>query len=197
MPNWVKNHMLVTGTNEDVTLFIKEIAEPFRYKTVESFSDVPVEQESRLVLNFFNVIAPSDDIMDAYAQQPARGVIPVTDPNWWSEQSKIMEEDNSWYNWNVRNWGTKWNAVGPEFVYQTKTDPTRTRVLYKFDTAWDYPSHVYVAMAKKWHTLNFYIRAEEETGWGVVLQYKKGENTYYKSVDPVPNNFLEKLVKNG
>lgn len=195
MPNWVNNHMLVTGKDEQVKLFMDKVAQPTRYKMVRPLSDQPEEVEERRLFSFFNVIAPAWEMMDEYAQQPKHSKLLTSDPNWWADTTEIMATDNSWYNWNIRNWGTKWDASEANFQYLPNETLGRTRVLYTFDTAWDYPEPVYVEMAKQWPQLNFYIRALEETGWGVILQFKEGANVLYKSKDPAPRNFLERLIK--
>ena len=57
-----------------------------------------------------------------------------------------QEEENdfndlTWYNWNIRNWGTKWNAYNSS----CQTIDGVTEII--FDTAWSPPLPVIVAFA--------------------------------------------------
>lgn len=47
-----------------------------------------------------------------------------------------LEEDRPWFNWyewNRKNWGTKWSAC------DTSYEITPTQIIITFDTAWSYP----------------------------------------------------------
>lgn len=46
-----------------------------------------------------------------------------------------------WYNWNIENWGTKWNAYDVERVDETTL---------RFETAWAHPDEVLEALSKRW-----------------------------------------------
>ena len=49
-----------------------------------------------------------------------------------------------WYDWNVRNWGTKWNA------YDTSVTPQPGDLCeLRFDTAWSHPAPVIEALSEK------------------------------------------------
>ena len=43
----------------------------------------------------------------------------------------------NWYDWNCKNWGTKWNSVDTEIIEDEKDGLT-----YTFNTAWDCPREV-------------------------------------------------------
>lgn len=53
------------------------------------------------------------------------------------EERKIYGENN-WYDWSIKNWETKWNAV-----YSTLSYAETNRIMYiEFDTAWSCPKPV-------------------------------------------------------
>lgn len=69
---------------------------------------------------------------------------------------------NNWYDWNVHNWGTKWNA------YSTSVDETNNTIC--FDTAWSSPIPVLEALAKlccKYNVSFSGIWADENRGYNV------------------------------
>jgi hypothetical protein len=52
--------------------------------------------------------------------------------------------DYCWYEWNVENWGTKWNA------YDAKVTPAAGDLVeVRFDTAWSHPYPVIEALSLK------------------------------------------------
>ena len=69
-----------------------------------------------------------------------------------------------WYEWSIANWGTKWNSYDVERL----NDET-----VRFDTAWNHPGPVIVALSKKFPTERIRIRwADEDTA------HNSGDETY-------------------
>lgn len=61
--------------------------------------------------------------------------------------------DRNWYDWNVENWGTKWNAGS--------TVRSSDKSVY-FDTAWDRPEPVLIALSKKFPLEKILVRYSDE-----------------------------------
>lgn len=195
MPNWVYNNVLVSGKIKEVDRFKEHMSRPFKYQVKSVIDNVSGYTEETGQFNFFNVIAPSEDIMDQYAEQPARAGVPTSDPQWWAKTLDVSETDNSWYNWNIRNWGTKWNAANATVEELAQRRPDKKRLLYTFDTPWDAPIKLYNNMAEQWPNLVFFMRSQEETGWGVRAKYKNGKGVYLDYLDYVMPDFLDKLLR--
>lgn len=83
----------------------------------------------------------------------------------------VNEEDN-WYNWNISNWGTKWDVdvdVGTQKVDENT-------VVIDFDTAWAPPIEFYAKMRK----LGFVIEAYyNEPGVGFCGLWNDGDDAFY------------------
>lgn len=75
-----------------------------------------------------------------------------------------------WYDWCVKNWGTKWNACGTEF---DESNPTQI----KFDTAWSDVRMLISKLSEKYpNNLFIYNYAMEETGvYTGVASFKDGK----------------------
>ena len=58
------------------------------------------------------------------------------------------EEDKNWYDWNRKNWGTKWD------IEAMTDDEDATCMEIEFDTAWSPPSEVYLYMYKNFPNLS-------------------------------------------
>ena len=57
----------------------------------------------------------------------------------------------TWYEWRVKNWGTKWDIL----IYEMKLSNKRIKI--NGDTAWSPPVSAFVEISKKFNLLNFSI----------------------------------------
>jgi hypothetical protein len=74
------------------------------------------------------------------------------------EYIKKFGTDN-WYDWQTRNWGTKWNAYE-----QISLDENTI----EFDTAWSTPLQAMVHLSKKYPQVEFQVEyADEDFGYNV------------------------------
>jgi len=68
----------------------------------------------------------------------------------------------NWYNWNIENWGTKWNAlVDDSYVVADIPNPYSYR--YDMRTAWADPRPIIIKMIETYPDLDFEISGEEES----------------------------------
>ena len=174
MPNWVSNYVTVEGNPELVTELKKQVSAPY-VMPVQSRGDLNYiieDQEVKADFSFWNVIRPID--MEAYPLQPARSELSPNDPNWWADTQAKAKVDNSWYSWNNRNWGTKWDATNPELVNEEENGENLVLV-YQFDTAWAPPLPVMEKLSEQYPNLLITLSYEEEQGWGGEMEFLKGE----------------------
>lgn len=61
----------------------------------------------------------------------------------------------NWYDWSIKNWGTKWDAGQAHF------DATPGRRIYEFSTAWGPPAEWARAASEQFPALEFSIEYEE------------------------------------
>ena len=54
--------------------------------------------------------------------------------------------DDRWYDWNIKNWGTKWGSFNGSMEFDKKYGD---EVSYKFDTAWSPPAPILEALRDK------------------------------------------------
>jgi hypothetical protein len=181
MPNWVYNGLTAQGPKESVEKMKAQLNTPF-VDYIEATGDlafgIKQTKYSNPIFSFRNIIAPTD--LEAYKQQPARADVDVNDPNWWAKTMEVSATDNSWYNWNIRNWGTKWDvAVSnddkcPETYMEETEDEWTASVYYHFNTAWGIPEAGLVNLSSQYPDLLFTLSYEEETGWGGELEILRG-----------------------
>ena len=89
---------------------------------------------------------------------------------------------NHWYDWNIRNWGTKWDVAvsGDEKHPETYMEgPTPNGdnlvVYYNFNTAWSRPLPALENLSAQYPDLLFTLSYEEETGWGGEMEILRGQ----------------------
>ena len=100
-----------------------------------------------------------------------------------------FDEGESWYSWNIENWGTKWEAS----IYSwEKLNDNSIRI--NFDTAWAPPTAFYEFLAREteWYVTATYY----EPGMSFVGSNIAGDDEYYQiedidSLDDIPEDLLE------
>lgn len=111
MPNWCNNDLQITN------LKTEEI-ETIKTKYLNTDKDVEP------AFDFEKILPTPQGLMDM--QAPNRGS---------AETAKLLVRaygDTDWYNWRVKNWGTKWN-VNPD---SGNLGFGENEISYSFDTAW-------------------------------------------------------------
>jgi hypothetical protein len=99
------------------------------------------------------------------------------------------EQEESWYDWNVTNWGTKWEAS----IYSwEKVNDNCIRI--NFDTAWSPPTafYEYLAQNTEWYVTASYY----EPGMAFVGSNIAGDDDYYSidgldSLDEIPEELVD------
>lgn len=74
----------------------------------------------------------------------------------------------NWYNWNVVNWGTKWNAYESKTYRALSTKENSVYIVLTFQTAWSPPYPVASAIMNRFrHGFKHYYRDEGDNFYGV------------------------------
>lgn len=180
MPNWVYNSLTIEGNAQDIASIKEQLNKPFS-KEHDSFDRETKEMKRKTfeynnpVFAFWNIIKPTD--MEAYENQPVRSEKSINDPDWWADTQRLSDMDNSWYNWNHRNWGTKWDVAVSDDEQYPETEITidsADTLGYRFNTAWSPPIVVIETLSRQYPNLNFNLSYEEETGWGGEVELADG-----------------------
>jgi hypothetical protein len=177
MPNWCFNYLDISGG--DVSALKTQLNTPFEVMH-DSWNRETGQMEKKLfkyskpVFAFWNIVKPTN--LEAYY-----GPQPETD------LSKGLSFDSDhWYDWNVRNWGTKWDVCVNEDDKYPETELTgesKDFISYRFNTAWSPPVEAIVKLSEQYPNLVFTLSFEEETGWGGEVVIVNGEPTETESYD--------------
>lgn len=171
MPNWVSNGLTIEGKTEQVKSLIKQMNKPF-VDSIQPNGDLAYSIQQRKYINpifsFRNIIAPTD--LEAYHAKPV-----------FPEQFSLAFEGNDWYNFNNREWGTKWDVAVAEDDKYSNTSIEEAEngenyvVHYNFETAWSRPLPAIQKLSEQYPNLLMTLSYQEETGWGGEMEFLRGE----------------------
>lgn len=179
MPNWCFNSVIISAeTESELQEFIKFATQTHRAEYYEPFSDERKVEEHAVGV-FWNFITPPEEIREEYfGRQPRYSdSLPVSDPNWWAQAEERRAVSNHWYDWNITNWGTKWDIIFDEqsenHIEQDKDGSWS--MLWYFETAWSPAEPVFRAIAERFPNLTFsYEITEEANFYAGKLLFKNG-----------------------
>ena len=178
MPNWVFNGLTIEGKPESITKLAEQLNQPF--KMVHDLWNMETHQQEKKLITypnpvfaFWNIIKPTD--IEAYENQPNYK------PN-ASIEDMMKHDGDDWYNWNLRNWGVKWdvavsnNDESPETYMEGPVQNGENLVVYyNFNTAWGLAMPALINLSSQYPDLLLTLSYEEETGWGGELEILRGE----------------------
>lgn len=174
MPNWVYNGLTIEGSPDSVKKLMEQMNQPFTLlhnswdTTTQSFT-VKNTLYPNPVFAFWNIIKPTD--LEAYHKQA----------EFKGTTLPIDFSGDDWYNWNVRNWGTKWDVAvsssdtNPDTTVEDTANGDNHVVHYNFETAWSRPMPALLNLSEQYPDLLFTLSYEEETGWGGECELLRGK----------------------
>jgi hypothetical protein len=181
MPNWVYNGLTIEGPTEQVTKLVSQLNQPF--DRIHDSWDMEFGQMkkkltvySNPVFAFWNIIKPTD--IEAYDKQ--------------ADLSKDIHDrsGDDWYNWNLRNWGVKWDVAvsddekHPETYTEGPVQNGENLVIYyNFNTAWGLAEAALTNLSSQYPNLLFTLSYEEETGWGGEIEFVNGKTITHEQYD--------------
>lgn len=193
MPNWVFNSLVVSGEKSELDRMVTHLNSPFTKhfpqldwvdgKTVQTADE---QHYSNPVFAFWNICRPSD-LEKYYGEEVFKnrdGMFgddgKVDGDAFMAEFVRSMSEDEDWYHWNCRNWGTKWDVAvsdGDEYPDTRMEWTDDNNVMYHFQTAWSPVEEALTKLSEMFPKLTFDYEYEEEQGWGGKAVIEDGEYT--------------------
>jgi hypothetical protein len=209
MPNWVYNYANVSGKREDLLAFAEKARQPHEtlwitsewqfdeklgknVKVPDSERKIEPQVETPNAISFWNFIRPADKDLPLYF-----GHIKTEKPEGYEDWDFAQKMDydlrftgSDWYDWNVREWGTKWDAGQDELENDLDKLEANDTLVYRYETAWSIPEPVMRAMVEQHPELTFHFECEEEQGWGAEFEGNDGELSTTKEWD-IPSSHAD------
>jgi hypothetical protein len=150
MPNWCENEVRISGSKED----IEKIAELFDCNN-NNFSFqrfMPCPEELRKIHNGHT----RDKDGKSYTHWLCESVNDDENPTYTyltdADVQALVDKygSSNWYDWSIRNWGTKWEAhlCGNVNVFHDEAHDWSS-IECNFDTAWGPPEGIYNALVSQ------------------------------------------------
>jgi hypothetical protein len=230
MPNWCVNQVDVQGDEAEVAklvAFVKSDESNFDFSKIVPIPTSPFYSINENQQDF--QCGCGKDNTAEHKIQESNGTITQDVAMVFGGNAVCVEHNvprNSshpdwWYNWNVRNWGTKWSAGE---VWNDRLDDDNKvdgHTSYNFDTAWSPAEPVIAALAEKFPALSIThryceggmgfagqvvylngvesLRDEYDSGeafpdeaW---IRDEDGSNTYERDYDKVPMTAYESFCE--
>ncbi len=197
MPNYVTNRIELQGSQDQIDDLLERIKNDVLGKwTIDFLKLVPRPPELDIEAgsstyrgmkeyeNFLNDYIEENDIKELKIEE-----IPKAEEDKYLEKHKDIDHEDwdlgrkamintekygapTWYEWNIRNWGTKWNACGYDDEYDYSKDEEIV-----FDTAWSPPHQILEKMASLYPGIQFTHRwADEDVGQNCgACEYRDGK----------------------
>jgi hypothetical protein len=127
MPNWCDNQLSITGPNsviDKIEKIVREESNNIENGLLQFFHPMPAELK--------DTTAPAPD-KTAKDKKIAKA-------------RKLEFGADSWYDWRVNNWGTKWELCefyGVDRQYHSEQSEGESTISFGFSSAWAPPIHAY------------------------------------------------------
>lgn len=172
MPNWSFNSLSISGTPEEIQQIKAQVSAPFEkeydnWKTEDNTYVRQMVSHSNPVFAFWNIVRPPADKMDEYNATHGYG-----------KEGRTGDTEFNWYNFNIREWGTKWDVSVSDNEEYPETElitDLPDHLAYRFNTAWSPPMPAIAKLSTQYPNAVFDLEYEEETGWGGEIVFKNGE----------------------
>lgn len=172
MPNHVINRMTVTGSKEDVEKLLATIRNTEEDKLIDFNKILPMPEELKTVTSPVRIIS-EDDYADEMIERDRRL---KENPNDWfarthSITQKMYDEymkkfgSCDWYDWAIKNWGTKWNAYDQSKGESKTHENGDVSEIIFFQTAWSTPYPVIRKLSEMFPLVDIEVKfADEDAG---------------------------------
>lgn len=140
MPNWTFNTLSVSGN--------KEILADFVSKTILPAREEDYDTRGRFT---FNILHPIPKALEGETS-PLPRLENETDEEFQTRMKSnlLLYGAKDWYDWNIANWGTKWNACHSQ-IEEVEDEYLNVR----FDTAWSPPLDWFYKIVPMYPELDF------------------------------------------
>ncbi|CAM3292971.1 DUF1281 family ferredoxin-like fold protein [Vagococcus fessus] len=148
MPNHITNKLTINGTKEQVKRVLNYIKGP----------------EDGQYIDFRKIATPPNYIYMGSIDNTIRKIFRKE-----SSEAFLMQTQDTWSEWCVRHWGTKWNAYSLNDLIERNTE----NIIY-FQTAWSGVPKIILLLAQAFPEVSFkYEYADEDFGYNTgVLEIK-------------------------
>lgn len=200
MPNWASSKVTLIGDYDTVTEIKNRLATPYTTPWAGELDwnekPIPAEQVEGVFL-LWNIVKP--DNLDTYLERDKRAFEQIvkaepdlveldkadkTSKPFDTQEAlvQILQErktSDDWYNWNVRNWGTKWEITEKASVFYEMPTDTGLEICYRMESAWSPPAEALDHLARQYPDITINLSSIDESDcFAYEAQWLDGDKFY-------------------
>lgn len=167
MPNWCDNRLYIAGDTETIKTFIEKVTVP----------DDQQEKRGQRYDILGNLYPTPQELKDTVSGWSADEAV-QSERNKQYEANKAKYGSKDWYDWNIKNWGTKWGDCDTYIVDEEPfiTPDGRGHIEFVFQSAWSPALEGIAHITKMFPSLEFACSyAEEGMGFYGFCTFIEGE----------------------
>jgi hypothetical protein len=200
MPNWAYSKVTLIGDYDTVTEIKNRLATPYTTPWAGEpnwdNTTIPAEQVEGVFL-LWNIVKP--DNLDTYLERDKRAFEQIvkaepdlveidkadkTSKPFDTQEAlvQILQErrtSDDWYNWNCRNWGTKWEITEKASVFYEMPTDTGLEICYRMESAWSPPAEALDHLARQYPDITINLSSIDESDcFAYEAQWLDGDKFY-------------------
>lgn len=208
MPNWASSEVTIVGDPNVVTEIKNKLATPYR----NPFAVLGGERREMITGEFllWNIVKPEnlyyyletdkkefeEIVKNNFADKPvteqAEELVErmdkfqqsLKDGSWIEELQHKLETGQGWYEWNVRNWGTKWELGDDSRLRYEQPSPYGLELCYSLSSAWSPPIEALDKLAEQYPNITItLVSIDENDCWAMSGEWDKGEKVYADDIE--------------
>jgi hypothetical protein len=160
MPNWVSNTLTVSSNgkldNPEMIEFLSLVGKDVPQGWVENDKGEQTElrYDDNGGFSFLAFVSPPADKIEEYYGKKG-----------WENGKEVGDTEYNWYNWNLSNFGCKWDC-SQVCVWTEESEDNSSFFQVQFQTPWSPPEEFLKTLMNKFPSLDMTLNWEEEQGFG-------------------------------
>jgi len=157
MPNWVSNTLTVSSNgkldNPEMIEFLSLVGKDVPQGWQDDKKDCLI-YDSNGGFSFLAFVSPPADKIEEYYGKKG-----------WENGEEFGNTEYNWYNWNLSNFGCKWDC-SEVYVWTEENEDNTSFFQVQFQTPWSPPEAFLKTLMNKFPSLDMTLNWEEEQGFG-------------------------------
>jgi hypothetical protein len=209
MPNWASNKIVIEGSADNLKAIKAQLSKPYKLEedTIEGdFLLWNIVKPDNLALYlgktdeevFREIERNNPDLADTRTTEEklAEMQADIESGKWLADLHAEIATGMGWYNWNIREWGTKWETSGDHGIlssFTTDPDPMGNYSLTYFVTsAWSPPKEALDKLAKQYPAVAISLDSLDENELFCMTAYwVEGECSFAEDVEVTHDIYVE------
>ena len=155
MPNWTTNIVTIEGSTQELQNLYNRIINAdgdFDFNSLIPLAS-ELENTESPGFEYARKLESDEEILETYSHR-YKTLQDVADARRESDRLIELYGFDNWYDWCVKNWGTKWNASDTTCVLEEEN------LVLNFATAWSEPIPIYNKLVEEYP--NFFYQIETQ-----------------------------------